>query len=200
MPKVTAIKQQQKRQDRYSVYVDGKYSFSLSEDELVKSGLRKDQELSQPELAKVQKTAVLDKAYDRCLRYLSIRSRSQWEIEDYLRRKGYEEPLAGLVLAKLKLSSLVDDAAFARQWVQWRLNSKPSSKRRLQSELIKKRIDRDIIDEVLNEIDTDVEFEQVQALAERKQRLSQYQDRQKLIAYLARQGFSYDLIKRALKE
>ena len=41
---------------------------------------------------------------------------------------------------------------------------------------------------------------QLQRLIEKKQHLSRYQDQQKFIAYLARQGFSYDEIKRALSE
>ena len=196
--RITGIKQQIKREDRYSVYVDDKYSFSLSEAELAKSGLHKDQELSAAELAQIQKTAVLDKAYDRVIRYISIRPRSVWEVEDYLKRKGYDNSVSRSLLVKLKKINLVDDAAFARQWVEWRIAGRPRSRRQLQAELFKKRIDRQIIEEVLQQVDSDTELEQLKALIERKSRLSQYQDRQKLIAYLARQGFPYTLIKRAL--
>ncbi|MBI4101039.1 recombination regulator RecX, partial [Candidatus Microgenomates bacterium] len=87
--KITAIRQQQKRQQRYSIYVDNKYAFSLSESELVKLGLRKDQEVTKAQVAGLEKQAKLDKAYDRTLRYLNIRPRSQFEVTDYLKRKGY---------------------------------------------------------------------------------------------------------------
>lgn len=195
---ITAIKQQVKRKDRYSIYVDGKYAFSFSEDELVKSGLRKDQELKPQELEELRQASVVDKAYGRVIRYLAIRVRSQWEIEDYLKRKGYDEELTKIILDRVKEVGLVDDAAFARQWVEWRMNSRPRSQKQLYMELLKKRIDRAIISEVLESFDDSTQLEQIKAIVERKGRLSQYQDRQKLIAYLARQGFPYHLIKRAL--
>ena len=198
MAKITEIKQQVKRADRFSIYVDGKYSFSLSQEELAKSGLHKDQELSAQELKQIHKTAVLDKAKDRVMRYISIRPRSQWEIEDYLKRKGYNPRVTRTVRVTLKRAGLIDDLAFARQWVEWRINFKNRSKRQIKSELFKKRISRDIIDEVLAEVGDDTELDQIKQVIERKSKLSQYADKQKLIAYLARQGFPYPLIKKAL--
>lgn len=200
MAKITAIKQQVKRKDRYSIYVDGRYAFSFSEDELVKSGVKKNQELSASELNNLKSEAVLDKAYYRTLNYISIRPRSQWEITDYLRKKGYDKAVARTVLAKVTKVGLVDDGAFARQWVEWRMNSRLRSTRQLRAELYKKRVSRDIVAEVLEDIDEDSQLAQVKEIIARKSHLSQYQDRQKLIAYLARQGFPYYLIKQALQK
>ncbi len=196
--KITDVKQQLKREDRYSIYIDGKYAFSLSEAELVRLGLRQGLSLTAEKLAELQQDSKRDKAYDRSLHYIEIRPRSEQEIRQYLKRKQYEPELINAVAAKLYDIDLLNDERFARQWVEWRLASKPSSKRKLQAELIQKGISRDIIQEVMAEIEPETELEQVKALIGRKARLSQYQDRQKLMAYLARQGFSYDLIKRAL--
>lgn len=196
--KITEIKQQIKRADRYSIYLDGKYSFSLSELELAKLGLRTNQEITKSELDELRDAAKLDKAYDRVLRYLAIRPRSHWEIEQYLKKKGYEDELAAQVFDKLEPLGLVDDTKFGQTWVEWRLNSGSRSKLKLRQELLQKRLNKAVIDEVLAEVDDDTELEQLTKLIERKKRLSQYQDKQKLIAYLARQGFSYSLIKRAL--
>lgn len=198
--KITAIKQQVKRQDRYSVYVDEKYTFSLSEAALVLSGLRKGQELDAVELEKLKQDSVVGKAYDRAIRYVSLRPRSQWEIKDYFRRKGYDEDVARTVLAKLEKLDLVDDAKFAAQWVEWRLNTSNKSRRQLKAELMQKRIDSDLIESALEGIDDQTELSQIKSLIERKQTQSQYQDQQKLMAYLARQGYSYGLIKQALTE
>ena len=200
MPKITTIKQQQKRRDRYSIYVDSKYSFSLSENELVKLELSENQELSQQQLQVLQAEATVDKAYDRVLRLLSHRPRSQYEITTYLQRKEYDPEVIATVSHKLIKLELLDDAKFARQWVQWRLNTSHKSVRQLRAELLKKGVNKDIIDEALSAVDDQTELAQLKALIARKSRLSQYQDRQKLMAYLARQGYNYDSIKQALKE
>ncbi|MBI3984091.1 RecX family transcriptional regulator [Candidatus Microgenomates bacterium] len=196
--RITQIKQQLKREDRYSIFVDGKYRFSLSEKEVADLNLHEDQEVAPGELESLLDQAKYSKAYDRALRYIEIRPRSEYEMRAYLKRKDYETELIDRVLERLCKLELLNDRDFAKRWVDYRLTTRPSSKRRLFSELLQKRIDREIISEVLGSIEPETELAQVRELAARKGKLSQYQDRQKLMAYLSRQGFSYDLIKKAL--
>jgi regulatory protein len=195
--KITQIKQQVKRRDRYSIYVEGKYLFSLGEAELIRSGLRANQELSREELNKLKDTAVLDKAYDRALNYVAVRMRSEYEIRDYLKRKDYDSEIIELILNRLSNVGFVDDARFAKAWVENRRLLKSTSKRRLKQELRQKRIAEDLINEVLEADDTD-EREVLRELVERKK--SRYPDKLKLMQYLGRQGFSYDDIKSVLEE
>jgi regulatory protein len=196
--KITAIKQQVKRSDRYSIYGDGKYLFSFSEGELLASGLRIGQELDQAALDELKDKAVLDKAYDRAINLISRRPRSEWELRDYLKRKEYEPGTQDEVIGRLRERGYVDDADFARRWVESRRLLKSTSKRRLSQELRQKRIADDIIKEVLEADETD-ELEVLKDLVERKRKQSKYKDDLKLMQYLARQGFSYDLIKEALR-
>ena len=76
--KITDIKQQAKRADRYSIYVDEKYAFSLSDSELLNLGLHVGQEFGAGELEDLKDKAVLDKAYDRALNLIARRPRSRW--------------------------------------------------------------------------------------------------------------------------
>jgi len=79
--KITDIKQQVKRADRYSIYIDGKYSFSLSANELLNQHLKIGQELNRSQYNEMQQKALEDKAYMRSLDLLARRSRSEWEME-----------------------------------------------------------------------------------------------------------------------
>ncbi len=197
--KITDIKQQVKRAGRYSIYVDDKYSFSLSENELLTIGLRIGQEFDQVEFKAVQARAVEDKGYMRSLDLLARRPRSVWEMEQYLKRKGYEHNVIVSLLNKLSNRGLLDDKKFAESWVSNRRLLKNVSKRRLLQELQQKKISAQIISEVLNEDETD---EQVvlKTLVEKKRSQSRYQDEQKLTAYLLRQGFNYQDIKQVITE
>lgn len=195
--KITAIKQQIKRADRYSIYVDGKYSFSLSETELLNLALREGQEFTEKELTDLRNTAVIDKGYDRALNLISRRPRSEWELQDYLRRKDYSQEAASEIIQRLADRAYVNDKDFAERWVASRRLLKSTSKRRLQQELRQKRVADEIIKEVIGADETD-EVEVVRDLINRKRSQSRYQDQQKLIQYLSRQGFSFDTIKRAL--
>jgi regulatory protein len=196
--KITAIKQQVKLQGRYSIFVDEKYSFSLSEGALLDQKLYIGQELDQEQVATYKKLSADDKAYNLTLAYVARRQRSEWELQDYFRRKGYDEEVGNQIMEKLRRLDFVNDIRFARSWVDNRRLLKPVSRRRLVQELKQKRISDDIIEQVLAEDETD-ELETLRTLVERKRKQSKYQDDLKLMQYLARQGFGYSDIKTALK-
>jgi regulatory protein len=195
--KITAIKQQVKRQDRYSVFVDGKYAFSLSEGGLIDSRLASGQEIDAAELDKLKRAAGLDKAYGNALRYVAMRPRSEWELQDYFRRKKIDDEAGGEIISRLRALNLVDDLAFARSWVANRRLLKNISKRRLIMELKQKHVPEESIRAVLEEDETN-ERDQLRALVAKKR--ARYPDRQKFMQYLARQGFGFDDIKSVLAE
>lgn len=195
--KITDIKQQVKRQGRYSLYVDGKYSFSLSESELMKSGIRIGREYTEAELEELLQTAVLDKANMRALDYLSRRPRSEWELRDYLKRKDYDSPTIDTILNKLSDYGYIDDVKFAQAWINSRRMLKPTSLRRLRQELMQKHVSKENIEAAL-ETDEGDERAALKELVTKKQQQTRYQDEQKLIAYLLRQGFNYADIKLVL--
>lgn len=196
---ITDIKQQEKLKGRYSIFVDDKYAFSLSDTALLDAKLTVGQELTQDELAAYKQMSTDDKLYGQVLRYLAIRSRSRWEIETYFKRKNVSSETAEKIFTKLQQLGLVDDKKFAKSWVENRRLLKPTSKRRLQLELKQKRISQDVIDEVLSEDETD-ETTVLKELITRKRKQAKYQDNEKLMAYLSRQGFNYGDIKDALED
>lgn len=195
--KITDIKQQVKNQERYSIYVDGKFSFGLSELALMNSGLRVNRELTGQELDELKDTARSDKAYNQCLGLIARRPRSEWEICEYLKRKEYDPELIDQIVARLYGSKWLDDLEFARRWVENRRLLKATSKRRLNQELKLKRVSDGVIKQVLEEDDTD-EAEVLKQLVARKRQQTRYQDKQKLMAYLMRQGYDYGQVKMAV--
>lgn len=197
--KITAIKQQVRQQGRYSIFVEGKYSFSLSESALLESRLVGGQELTGEEVNKYKQLSGDDKLYNQALRYVAMRPRSVWEMSAYLERKKAPPLLVKQILNKLSNLKLLDDESFARSWVGSRRLLKPVARRRLTQELRQKRIADDIVEQVLAEDTTD-ELATLRELIERKRRQTKYQDNQKLMQYLARQGFGYGDIKTVLEE
>ena len=194
---VTDIKQKVKREGRYSIFVDGKFVFGLSENSLMTSGLRIGLELTKDELTAYKDAAKTDKAYNQALGQVARRPRSEWEMRDYLKRKDYDPELIQEIIAKLYTGKWLDDLDFARRWVETRRLLKSTSKRRLQQELKAKRVSDDIISQVLEEDETD-ELAVLKDLVGRKRKQSRYQDDEKLLAYLIRQGYNYGDAKSAL--
>jgi regulatory protein len=195
--KISAIRQQAKRADRYSVFVEEKYAFSLSESALLESKLASGQELSKEQLAEYKKLSADDKLYNQTLRYVAMRPRSEWELRFYLERKNASPPLVDSILNKLSIIGLVDDAKLAQAYVNDRRTLRPASRRKMAAELRKKHIADEVIEQALGSEQKD-EQQALQEIVARKRRQAKYQDDLRLMQYLARQGFSYSDIKSAL--
>lgn len=195
--KITKITQQVKRANRYSVYVDDTYSFSLSESALLESGISSGRELTDIELVAFKKLSQDDKIYGQALRYVAMRSHTTWEMQSYMERKGAPPALIEDTVAKLTDLGLLDDLKYAMSFANDRRLLRSSSKRKITADLKAKRVPDSVIREAIGS-DPDEERQALDAMIIRKRRQSKYQDDQKLMQYLARQGYGYTDIKRAL--
>lgn len=196
--KITDIKPAVKTPGRWNIFVDGKYSLSLSETQLLGSGVKIGKELDESDLAQLKDDSEFGKAYARALELIFRRLRSKKELHDYARKKEWTPELRDRVVEKLESKGYIDDRKFAESWVRSRTAMKPSSKRKLELELRQKGVASAIIVEALREEGEHDEQSALQRMIAKKK--TRYADEQKLIAYLARQGFRYDEIKRALQE
>ena len=196
---ITAIRPQQKIRNRYSVYCDDRYSFSVSETMLLQQGLVAGQELTVADLNKYKQLSSDDNSFNRALRYAAIRNHSQWEMEQYLKRKDVSEDQSAVILARLADLGFIDDKNFANSWIENRRLLKPVSRRRLEQELRQKHVNSEIIKAALEEDSTE-ELVVLKNLITKKRMQSSYKDNQRLMGYLSRQGFSYDDIKNAMGE
>lgn len=194
---ITSIKQQAKLSNRYSIFVDGEYSFSLSETALLDSQLTRGQQLSREEVDQFKRLSSEDKLYAQTLRYVAMRLRSEWEVEQYLVRKQASPALITIILNKLSKLRLLDDEAYAEAFVRDRLTLRASSRRKIFAQLKQRHVASEVIEKAFQKQEVD-DRDALQTLVERKRRQAKYQDDQKLLEYLARQGFRYDDIKNAL--
>jgi regulatory protein len=197
MPVVTAIRQQRRRPDRYSVYLDGKYELSLGEAQLAELSLRVDEQVDAARLSQLQRNSAFSKAIMRAHNLILHRPRSRVELTRYLMGKDDDEELAARVLEEFEREGLIDDARFARQWVEDR-RSLGYSTMRLRQELRQKGIATELADSVLTELAGD-EVSVVGDLIDRRRLRARYPDDQKLIQHLQGKGFSHATIKAALE-
>jgi regulatory protein len=208
--KITSISVQQRDKNRVNVSVDGKYKFSLDLSQVTELGVKIGNEYTEAELSDLENESQFGKLYMRALEYSLMRPHSERELSDYLYRKtrdtrtkegsikkGVSKELTERVYARITERGYVNDEAFARFWVENRQLRKGISKRKLQAELASKGVDRSIVDPLLSQTERNDEDE-LQKIIEKK--AGRYDDVQKLIAYLARQGFGYDDIKQAIEK
>ena len=269
MPIITGLQGAVSNANRVNVFIDGKFSFSLTISELADSKLARGQDLTEEEIKKYRTLSCTGKLYQQALEYCFSRPHSKKEIIDFLKRKKMRRELAwqryenfqdrmqsdkdyaeaikefkkstreknqkiretdftenntyeyrgtqktnlptkpadriddemiDLVITRLESQNIINDLLFARYYIENRNRSKGISRRKLLQELKQKGISDDIISEAfISDITGEVlrdEAEEIQKMV--KKQLKKTTDRNKIIAHLARQGFSYDLIKTTL--
>jgi regulatory protein len=131
-------------------------------------------------------------------RFLSYRPRSRREIEKKLREKKITEENVNKVINFLKENNYINDREFAVNWVRYRMENRPRGKRALEYELREKGIDLDLIKESLDEVYKDEFDEYVVAVRLAEKKMASFKDKRKLLGYLQRKGFSYDLIEKVV--
>ena len=197
---ITEMRQGVRDENRVNVFVNSKFAFSLDVAQVVELGVKVGQTLTKERLAELLEASKYGKLYQRTLEWVLTRTRSVRETKDYLRKKIFERKLDAkygeMIIKRLIDKGYLDDRRFAEFWVENRFTKKGVSAKRLKMELIKKGVSREIIDEVVDSSGRD-EAEEVRKMIARKR--TRYND-EKLVAYLCRQGFSYDLVRELVQE
>lgn len=195
---ITAIKAQVKNTERISVYVDGKYSFSLGYNQLLDQKLHVGLEVTEERVVELKHASDFGKAYERALMFVMLRPRSQREVHDYARRKKWTPEDTAAIIQKLTQKGHINDRRFATSWVQSRALGGKTARRKLVLELKQKGVSEAITTDVLAETGYD-ELGALRQLIAKKRKLTRYaSDDQRLMRYLAGQGFGFDDIKSAL--
>lgn len=199
MGTITALTAQVKNPERVNVFIDGAFALGLALP--VALELRIGQEISQPELERLDQRDEFHRARERALRLLARRPYSGAEIARNLRRHKVDDAIIQNVIDDLTEAKLIDDDAFAAYWVEQRETFRPRSRLALRQELNQKGIEREIVAEALSNTD---EIESARRVAQRQagrwRGLPEAEWRTKMTRYLMRQGYPYDVVSEVVTE
>jgi regulatory protein len=136
------------------------------------------------------------------LQLLSYRSRSRKEMLQRLEQKGYRSEHIENTMGFLERSGLINDEVLASELFRYSTEIKSLGKNGVRMFLIKRGIDKSLIDKVLLDHSDDMEEKSAREFVERKLRtLKNYPEqtiRRKLVGMLQRRGFSTDVIYKAV--
>lgn len=195
---ITGLEVQKRNQERISVYLDGEFAFGLPAIEAAR--LRQGQVLSEAEIAALRALDDVTRAVDHAARLLARRPYSSAEIRRSLVARGVAPATLEEALARLESLGYVDDRAFAQFWVENRERFRPRSPQALRHELRQKGLAADIIEAALSALDArESAVRAVQEPLHRLRGLTRAEAKDKLGAFLARRGFSYDIAGEAVE-
>jgi regulatory protein len=139
-----------------------------------------------------------------CLRLLTAAPRTRAQLATALSRRGVPGEAAEAVLGRFADVGLIDDAAFARAWVESRHYSRGLSRRSLSAELRQRGVETDEIREAVSALDPQQEVVTARRLVEQKLAGTRGQPPEararRAAGALARKGYPPGLVFRLIKE
>lgn len=201
--RITSLEPQANNPERINLYVDGRFLLGVNAAIVFQMGLQLEQELLPHQLEQLRDEESLQQAVDRALNYLSYRPRSREEVRRYLRRKETPPEIIEAALARLDRLDFVNDRTFAGFWIESREQFSPRGARALKNELRMKGVERDVVDELVN----DEQDEERALRAGRKKAISLVNApnidyatfRNRLGSFLQRRGFGYQVTTRTVR-
>lgn len=193
----------------YNLYFDGQPLLRIHEEVLVKFGLRTGDSIGEETFDTLKSSEEFVLAKREALAILNRRARSEKELRDRLRNKEYHPRIISLVVTHLNEQGLLDDKQFARIFTRHILSRKPAGKALLQRELRLKGISQSLTKDILNETlqeqsEEELALAAVTKLLNRRPMTKQAHDgkgdKQRLISYLSRRGFSWQTIHSVMRK
>lgn len=215
MAKITDINQQKNNPKRVNIFIDREFAFGISFDLRYGNKLEIGKNISEKQIQLIIRLDQIERLFNKALKFLSYRPRSEKEIRDHLLRKGrligieksedekeqYEKSV-NLVIKKLKGIGQINDNEFANWWVEQRKKFKMRGNRLIKMELLQKGVDKELIDEKLNRENKDEDLSLAEKVALKKvasyKRLDKNEFRIKMGQFLARRGFEWGVIKKVV--
>lgn len=197
---ITSVEKSRKNSNRLSVYIDGKFSFTISEEDYLSMNLYEKTEITEETIDYIKNTLNFREAKSKAVHYLSLKLRTEQEVSKRLKEYGYDNECIEKVITELKAIGYINNKLYAQKYVFDRSKLKPLSKQMMKKELIARGISEETADEVLE--DWKVE-DSVVARSLLKRKFGKYDMRDKKIIrkatmFLLHRGFSMSTIREAL--
>lgn len=124
------------------------------------------------------------------------------EMRDKLKRWGFDESVQNRIIERLVRERYIDNERYARAFVKDKIRYNKWGRRKVQQALWLKRIDKDIQQRVLDEIDDNEYLSVLRPLLKQKRKTvraeSDYELNRKLVRFALGRGFTFDIIRQCL--
>lgn len=197
MGKITDIKLQAKNKERCNIYIDNSFCCGILLETVILNKLKVGLEISAEELGRIQLESEKRTVFDKTLDYISKTQKTEKQIKDKLKEKGYLKETIDYVIDKLKEYKFIDDFEYAKSYI--RLYKEKKGKKLLEYELMQKGVRKQIIESVLEEENLDQKDACFTLLKKHlKNKEITRENLAKAYKYVLSKGFSYEEASNAL--
>ena len=149
----------------------------------------------------MEKTPEYINARARAIKYIMYKMRTNKEVYDKLRELGFEEEIINKVISDLQQLEYINDEEYAKKFIETNKKSKKISKSMIKLKLKNKGINVEIIEKYLESLNV-TDFDAIEKVLIKRKFSSDLpiEEKNKIIAYCVRKGFSLDEVLKVIKE
>ena len=202
--KITDYKIQKNNEEKMNVYVDGEYKFSMSVDSFLSEGLYKGLEITEEQIEEIKVRDGSKLAYIQIVSTLNYGMKTEKEMIDKLKEKGYEEDAIQKAIMKAKDYNLINDDYYIELYIKTKaIPAKWGEQKKIRN-LYKKGINiNDIKLKITEMYDEEDKYDNAYSLAIKKLKTIKEADinkkKQKLNQFLLGKGYSYEIVSKVIK-
>lgn len=204
MQVISKISRQKNNGERYNIYLNEQFAFAVDEATLIKFGLTKGKVLDQFEIDEITYEDEIAKAFNKALSYLSFQMRSEYEVKKKLLDAGFGESVIFEAIRKLEKLGFLNDETYSKALLETKKKTAKKGPKAIKQDLIKKGIDKETQNKVLDTFTYEEQLEVAKELAEKTIRLNNKktpsQVKQKIQEILIRKGYSFAVINEVLDQ
>ena len=204
MGKITKIEVQKRNKERVNVYIDNVYTFSAYSELIYKENLKVNSEVDEEKLLRIAQKENVSMCKETALRIIERSYKTEKEMQNKLIEKGYDSESVGIAINFLKEYNFINDNNYVKMYIKDRISTQ--GKQKIKYSLIRKGISDDIIEEFLEDIESEDEKSAAIELAKKKYKsisrteTDRFKLWNKLCRYLVGRGYDYSVSKEVVNE
>lgn len=201
---ITKIEVQKRNKERVNLFLDGEYALSISAELVYKEHLKVKDNIDYDKLKLLAEKEGFAKCKESALRIVERNYKTEKQVREKLKLKGYEENAIDYSIEFLKEYNFINDNYYASAFINDKSNSMGSQK--IKYNLIQKGVSKEIIEEALsnvnkeNERDIALEIAKKKLVVIKKKENDNYKISGKLYRYLISKGYEMDIVSDVVKE
>ncbi|MBH10328.1 MAG: hypothetical protein CMG74_08270 [Candidatus Marinimicrobia bacterium] len=197
--KIISICQQKRKKNRYTIKLNNGIVFGISEDVFILKNLKVGKKFSESELDEIQNKEELFRIKNKAIRLLSYRMRSKNELFQRLKQNKYNSKKIAIVIDELEKKNYLNDKEFATLFIRDRIKNKKLGPYAIRNAIGKHNISPKVVEEIMFTVYDEFPQESlIVSIIEKRTKLKKEKntfERKKLIDYLQRKGYQWDIIK-----
>lgn len=199
---ITKIARQKNNPERYNIYLNEEYAFPVDEAILIDFGLTKGKVLEEFDIQEIAYEDEIRKAFNKALNFLSYQMRSEHEVKKKLLALEFGEAVILEAVQKLKSYGFLNDETYSKALLDTKKATMKKGPRAIRQDLMKKGIDKNLQDEVLETYSQEEQVKLATQLAEKvirsEKKKTPAQVKSKIQDFLIRKGYSFNIVDEVL--